>query len=237
MSKTPIASGTFAQVLKSHDDNTVVRVATASGIFSEIMKNECAINKSLAGSPSILNQLEAYIVGYDMQPTCTIVQRLEYAGIPFLSGDWYKPEMMPEILNQMRMALGFLRNKGIVHNDIMPNNIMRNGSKFTIIDFNSARQEGSVIEACAATCIEYRPPEGHFKRVARCSYDIYSMAIVMLELQNGTSLLRAPIAFRDMRLGPDGCSLMMAEILDESRGCLEDPWRSMLEWDPEKRVF
>jgi hypothetical protein len=112
---------------------------------------------------------------------------------------------------------------------------MRDGTKIKLIDLNSARVTGTEREACTATCREYRPPEGFHLHIAKPSYDIYSAAILLLELEFGSSLLRAPYLWRDPRVSPDEMAYIMTAIVEEGRAELGEPWTSMLPADPQDR--
>lgn len=222
----------------SSDGNTktVLRVAIAAGGLSELMRTECEITQQMK-SPDIVKQVQAMIVGYKNSPICATVQHLEYAGIPILADmdAWYTPQVRGHVWIQMHDALTFLRDNGIVHSDIMPNNVMRDGIKIKLIDLNSARVTGTEREACTATCREYRPPEGFHQHIARPQYDIYSAAILLLELELGVSLLRAPFLWRDPRVSPDEMAYIMTALVEEGRAELGEPWTSMLPSDAQER--
>ncbi len=224
-------------VVSENHGQSVLRIATASGAFSELMRLECEITQAMK-SPTIVCQLQAMLVGYKDQPMCTIAQHLEYAGIPILVGldEWYNDSVRGLVWSQMHSALEFLREKGIVHSDIMPNNVMRDGTKIKLIDLNSARAVGTEREPCSATCREYRPPEGFLRHIARHGYDIYSAGILLLELETGVSVLRAPYLLRDKRLTADEMAYMMTAIVEEGRTELGEPWTSMLNVNERQRT-
>lgn len=239
MLKDPLASGTFACVLpvqNTGDRKTVLRIAVASGAFAELMRAECEILRDIGGADGIVSQIEAMLIGYSGKPVCTVVQHLVYAGTPVARIP--RDEICvhaTSIRRQMHSILAFLASRDIVHSDIMPNNVVADGPRITLIDFNSARKTGTLRAANAATCREYRPPEGHFVHVAQPSYDIYSAAVLLCELETGVSLLRCPQLLRDPRATPDEMALAMTCIVDSGRATLGEPWASMLSVDPASR--
>ncbi|MFA4967849.1 MAG: protein kinase, partial [Candidatus Margulisiibacteriota bacterium] len=50
------------------------------------------------------------------------------------------------IIEKTALALAYLHNKGLVHADVKPANILANGANVKVIDFASARPEGQRIE-------------------------------------------------------------------------------------------
>ena len=87
-------------------------------------------------------------------------------------------------------ALAHLHSRRLVHRDIKPANLMLSGlrrSPVRIIDFGIAAAAGSAPEpGISSGTLHYMSPEQASGGVARPSWDVYSMGLVLLELLTGS---------------------------------------------------
>lgn len=97
----------------------------------------------------------------------------------------YDIKKVYNILLKLSLALEYIHNKGVIHRDIKPKNILVKGDEIKIIDFGIStyytKRENSDFNICA---IDYRAPEIIFKEEYDQSIDIWSLGCVFLELVN-----------------------------------------------------
>lgn len=108
------------------------------------------------------------------------------------------PTILWPIFLQLLLGLKFIHNKGYAHRDIKPDNILiTNDYTIKYIDFGLACLQRCGIVSCVNTCkgtpgtLFYMPPEfftGKYKPSVEGSkaHDIWSLALVMFELANGS---------------------------------------------------
>jgi serine/threonine protein kinase len=87
-------------------------------------------------------------------------------------------------------AVAHLHDRGLVHRDIKPGNLMLSGlrrSPVRIIDFGIAARAGAAMEpGISSGTVHYMSPEQAAGGVARPSWDVYAMGLVLLELLTGS---------------------------------------------------
>ncbi len=101
---------------------------------------------------------------------------------------------LPRIVEQVCQGLGYMHDKGWVHKDIKPDNILLNRSdEVRIIDFSLAVKKASGLSKLFASkrgvirgTRSYLAPETIRKEPSTPATDIYSLGIVLYEILTGT---------------------------------------------------
>lgn len=92
------------------------------------------------------------------------------------------------IVDELLQATQYMHAQQVVHRDLKPDNIMiaRNGDKVKIIDFGLADTESYDILKQPAGTQRYMAPEQMNTTVADCRNDIYSLGIIINEINPGS---------------------------------------------------
>lgn len=98
-----------------------------------------------------------------------------------------KRRVARELIN----AVGYIHSKGVVHRDLKPENILvtRNGENIKLIDFGLADTDGHAVLKQPAGTPRYMSPEQKVKAEADARNDIYSLGIIMEQMDLGRSFL------------------------------------------------
>lgn len=96
-------------------------------------------------------------------------------------------EQRRRIADELCDALAYIHSLGIVHRDLKPENIMitRNGSRVKLIDFGMADTDQHAVLKQPAGTLNYMSPEQAQQSVPDVRNDIYSLGLVMRDLQLG----------------------------------------------------
>lgn len=88
-------------------------------------------------------------------------------------------------------AVRYIHSKGVVHRDLKPENILvtRNGENIKLIDFGLADTDGHAVLKQPAGTSRYMSPEQKVKAEADARNDIYSLGIIMEQMDLGRSYL------------------------------------------------
>ena len=88
-------------------------------------------------------------------------------------------------------AVRYIHSKGVVHRDLKPENILvtRNGENIKLIDFGLADTDGHAVLKQPAGTPRYMSPEQKVKAEADARNDIYSLGIIMEQMDLGRSFL------------------------------------------------
>ncbi|MDJ0840301.1 MAG: bifunctional serine/threonine-protein kinase/formylglycine-generating enzyme family protein [Acidobacteriota bacterium] len=113
------------------------------------------------------------------------------------------------LFNQLCDAVNYAHEKGVLHRDIKPQNIMvTEDDQPKLLDFGIAvREQHTALTAQGHTpmTVEYAPPERLHGGAATVAGDIYSLALVLLELLTGqrpSTLQKPPVqAVNDLHAG------------------------------------
>ncbi|HEY9898328.1 MAG TPA: protein kinase [Pantanalinema sp.] len=92
-----------------------------------------------------------------------------------------------DLVRQAGEALSYAHEQGIVHCDLKPENLMREGSRVTVLDFGLASRVGAdpSPEALPAGTPRYMAPEVLQGLAADPRSDVFSLAVVLYELLTG----------------------------------------------------
>lgn len=88
-------------------------------------------------------------------------------------------------------AVRYIHSKGVVHRDLKPENILvtHNGENIKLIDFGLADTDGHAVLKQPAGTPRYMSPEQKVKAEADARNDIYSLGIIMEQMDLGRSYL------------------------------------------------
>lgn len=91
------------------------------------------------------------------------------------------------VAGELAEALAYVHSLGIVHRDLKPKNIMvtRNGERVKIIDFGLADSDRNAVLKQPAGTLSYMSPEQAQGSVPDMRNDIYSLGLILEELQLG----------------------------------------------------
>jgi serine/threonine protein kinase len=131
--------------------------------------------------------LQEFIEGYDLREE--LQQRFKL-----------KEGEVIHLLKEVLMSLSFLHNKGFIHRDIKPDNLMKRTSdnSIVLIDFGAVKQIVTQLTSPETTIYTpgYAPPEQHHGFTTESS-DIYALGITAIEALSG---LR-PHKMKDLHTG------------------------------------
>ena len=104
-----------------------------------------------------------------------------------------RENMRQRVARELLEAVSYMHRQGIVHRDLKPENIMitRNGSNVKIIDFGLADNDSYAVFKNPAGTEHYIAPEQMNANVADSRNDIYSLGVVMKEMNLGSNFKRA----------------------------------------------
>lgn len=109
--------------------------------------------------------------------------------------DWLKEDPSRQQKRQVAMQLaetvGYIHSKGIVHRDLKPQNIMiaLNGKSVKLIDFGLADSDSHATLKQPAGTLSYMSPEQAETAVADVRNDIYSLGVILSQMDLGRSYL------------------------------------------------
>lgn len=104
-------------------------------------------------------------------------------------GDALTLEQRQRIAIELCQALDYIHSLGIVHRDVKPENIMitRNGKRLKLIDFGMADTDQHAVLKQPAGTLSYMSPEQASQSVPDVRNDIYSLGLVLRDLDLGRS--------------------------------------------------
>lgn len=102
-------------------------------------------------------------------------------------GETLTLEQRRRIADELCEALSYVHSLGIVHRDVKPENIMitHNGLRVKLIDFGLADTDQHAVLKQPAGTLSYMSPEQALQSVPDVRNDIYSLGLVMRDLQLG----------------------------------------------------
>ncbi len=117
------------------------------------------------------------------------------------------PRQAAEILTQVAQALDYAHQRGVVHRDVKPGNIlMEAGQRVVLTDFGIAQAvEGPRLTATGMSLgtPEYMSPEQAMGGTTDARSDVYSLGIVLYEMLTGHVPFRADTPLATLRMQAD----------------------------------
>lgn len=196
-----IGRGGMGRVYKAEDTELNITVAlkiirpkySLNPLFIERFKKETLTARSISH--------EHVIRIYDLGEA----EKIKYISMEYIKGQNLRefihtsgslsPETAVNMTKQMCEALKAAHQKGIVHQDLKPSNIMiDNNGQIYIMDFGLARslyiQEEGIARGITGTPQYMSPEQARGEKVDQRS-DIYSLGIMMYEMLTGKPLFKA----------------------------------------------
>ncbi len=148
------------------------------------------------------------------------------------------PETAVQILRDVANTLAYLEEKGVLHNDIKPRNIINHPRRGAIlIDFGLAR-DVSDHDGGGGT-FPYIPPERYYGRGRSPASDIYSLGVTMLyllgKIGHPDQVLR-PFRAGSRDEGYEAWLVQIQKAASEVTGAIGLIVRRMVEETPEARI-
>ncbi len=191
-----LGRGNMGIVYKAEDpllDRTVaVKTIILSGDPDERAEYEARFRQEAkaAGGLSHPNLITVYDVGRERDVAYMAMELLDGVELRDLIKDRRLP--LPQVLDviaQVADGLAFVHERGVVHRDIKPGNIMiMPDRRAKIMDFGIARMRVSDVQTQAGTILgspRYMSPEQVTSQRADHRSDIFSLGVVLYELATG----------------------------------------------------
>ena len=113
-------------------------------------------------------------------------------------------KMRRKVISELTEIVDYIHKKGVVHRDLKPENIMitRNDGRVKLIDFGLADTDSYTVLKQPAGTPRYMSPEQKQTAQADVRNDIYSLGVIMQQMELGHSYLyiinrcKAPIDYR-----------------------------------------
>jgi formylglycine-generating enzyme required for sulfatase activity/serine/threonine protein kinase len=155
--------------------------------------------------------------GIDHANICAVhdvgqIDGIHYLSMPFIEGtplsrclqadQPWPPRQAVELVRQLALALAVLHQRGLIHRDLKPGNVMlRPGGEPVLMDFGLARsfhESGQRLTATGTTMgtPSYMAPEqviGDPKAMGPCT-DVYGLGVILYELVTGSVPFTGPLA-------------------------------------------
>lgn len=170
-----------------------------SEILTSLIRREYELSMTL-NHPYI-----AYVFTYDSIPGIGDGIVMEYVDgcslADFLNGN---PDMglRRRVLLQLFEAVAYIHRKGIIHNDLKPENIMvtRSDNNVKIIDFGLSDDDAHYLLKTLGCTLEYASPELLRRETLDVRSDIYSLGLLMKDILGNRN---AFISSKASRQSPD----------------------------------
>jgi eukaryotic-like serine/threonine-protein kinase len=194
--REPLGSGGMAEVFLAHDE------ILERDIALKILKEQYDDNEGFverfrreARSAASLNHPHIIVV-YDWGRSAngTYCMAMEYASGGTLKDRIRKdgplpPQKAVEVASQIAQALGFAHERGVIHRDVKPHNVLLSeAGKAKVADFGIARAAAATTTSRSnlilGTASYMSPEQAKGGRVSPAS-DLYSLGIVLYEMLTG----------------------------------------------------
>ena len=204
----------------SYTDSVLIRETSTSRLYRVSREGKHFMFKTARDNSEILTSLIRR--EYEMSMTLNhpyIAYVFTYEGIPgigegivmeyvdgcsladFLSGN---PDMglRRRVLLQLFEAVAYIHRKGIIHNDLKPENIMvtRSDNNVKIIDFGLSDDDAHYLLKTLGCTLEYASPELLRRETLDVRSDIYSLGLLMKDILGNRN---AFISSKASRQSPD----------------------------------
>ncbi|HEX4519793.1 MAG TPA: protein kinase [Gaiellaceae bacterium] len=191
-----VGSGGMSSVYRAHD-RVLERTVALKVLHERLVAQKDIVDR--------FSREAKLVAGLSHHNIVAVIDRGEYAGSPFIVLEYIPGENLKQLLGrqgplpveraleltiEIANGLAFAHQKGFVHRDVKPQNVLLNGKgEAKVTDFGIARpleakegetQTGTVLGTC-----DYISPEQAQGRHVDEHTDIYSLGIVLYELLTG----------------------------------------------------
>ncbi|XP_055327213.1 homeodomain-interacting protein kinase 1-like [Paramacrobiotus metropolitanus] len=196
-----LGRGTFGQVVKcwKHGTNDIVAVKILKNHPSYARQGQIEVSilsRLSRENPEDHNFVQVFECFQHKNHTCLVFEMLEVNLYDYLKQQKFAPlplKVIRPILYQVLVALLKLKNLGLIHADLKPENIMlqdpvRQPYRIKVIDFGSASYASKVITSTYLQSRYYRAPEIVLGLPFCEAIDMWSLGCVVAELFLGWPL-------------------------------------------------
>jgi eukaryotic-like serine/threonine-protein kinase len=191
-----VGSGGMSSVFRAHD-RVLERTVALKVLHERLISNQDVVDRFTREAKLVAGLSHTNIV--------SVIDRGEFEGSPYIvfeyiAGDNLKQVIVRdgplpvdralELAIEVARGLAFAHQKGFVHRDVKPQNVLLNGKgEAKVTDFGIARPLEATSEETATgtvlgTC-DYIAPEQAQGRHVDAQTDVYSLGIVLFELLTG----------------------------------------------------
>jgi hypothetical protein len=191
-----IGRGGMSSVWKAHD-GLLDRVVAIKALHEQFTHDEEYVERFRREARSVAQLSHPNIV--------TVIDRGEEDGRQYIVFEYVEGENLKELIQhtgplpvrdaltialQMARALGFAHDRGLIHRDVKPQNVLLNeDGQAKMTDFGIARSvdvQGVTITGTVLGTSEYIAPEQARGQQVNALTDVYSLGVVLYELLTGT---------------------------------------------------
>lgn len=185
-----LGRGAYGEVWLAVDGNTRRRVAIkfynrSGGVDVSMLAREVEKLARLAADRYVVQLLE---VGWNATPPYYVMDFIEGGSLEDLLGDGklVDQEHAIEIFHDVVMGLKHLHNKGILHCDLKPGNVLLDTDhKPRLADFGQSRLDSEQAPALG-TLFYMAPEQANLNAIPDVRWDIYSAGIILYCMLTGT---------------------------------------------------
>ena len=191
-----VGSGGMSSVYRAHD-RVLERTVALKVLHDRLVAQTDVVDR--------FSREAKLVAGLSHHNIVAVIDRGEYAGSPFIVLEYVSGENLKQLLVrqgplpveraleltiEIAGGLAFAHQKGFVHRDVKPQNVLLNGKgEAKVTDFGIARpleaQEGETQTGTVLGTCDYISPEQAQGRRVDERTDIYSLGIVLYELLTG----------------------------------------------------
>lgn len=223
-----IGQGGFGKVFLVRDSITgqklALKTADASGralLKNEFIRLHCFKHPGLPEVYDFYQTSQLAVLSQEYCPGITLSARLSQGPLP-------KGEVLI-VLNQLAVILDSIHQRGFIHGDLKPENIVLNGAGVKLLDLGLARKTGSSLVGVTAGTPAYASPELlSGQGIITQASDMFSLGLLLFEMLSGKL---PPPEKRFNKNEP-----LMVEIKELAVGPVAEILIKMLRYDPIERL-
>jgi ATP-dependent Clp protease ATP-binding subunit ClpC len=224
-----IGRGGFAVVYLASDQQLLSKPVVIKILLDESLQNEWVLQKFKQEKEALVRLRHPGVVGVlDADET---EDGKPYLVIEYVEGvnlrSVLKPEGLPleriaNIIRQVGAALDAAHEKGILHRDVKPENIMLQATndgeeQIKLIDFGIAKIKDSVVAPSTVTAmtvgtISYMAPEQLNAEPVSAASDIYALGVIAYEMITGRRPFNPGSIFQLLKMQREGVKVMPRDL-------------------------
>ncbi|MGE5207072.1 MAG: protein kinase domain-containing protein, partial [Chlamydiota bacterium] len=151
----------------------------------------------------------------------------------------FSPEEAAEIIRQVCLALDTAHTEGVIHRDLKPQNIMRDGQgRIVVMDFGLARSlqsDGMTQTGALIGTMEYMSPEQGLGQELDQRSDLFTLGLIFYELLTGQVPYKADSALASLLKRTQERAVPISSLDNKVPRVLSDMVAKCLERDPKLR--